>query len=100
MVNVKIRVIRKSGMNEIDELFESTALSDTIVRPAWFIPGSVSIYGNYAEKKRESPRRFEKGMPFEVEDDVASGALGESRESTPVFNRKLSPGNLIGPLTL
>ncbi len=100
MVNVKIGVLRKSRMDEIDKVFESASFSVAIVRPERFISGRISVNGDYTKEKGESPRRLEKRMSFEIKDDVTCGASVERCESTPVFNRKLVPHNRITTLSL
>ena len=100
VVHVEIGVLRKATMNEIDKVFESATLSGTIVRPEGFISGRITSSRDYTKEKRESPRRFEKRMSFEVEDHVAFGTSRERRESAPVCNRKLAPANYIATLSL
>ena len=87
-------------MNKVDKVLEGAALLGLIVRPKRLISGRITIHRDYTKEKRESPRRFEKRMSFEVEDHVAFGTSRERRESAPVFNRKLAQANYIATLSL
>ena len=94
-------MIRRSHtMNSFDIEIEGATLSGAIMRPEGLIPGRLSIDSDDTEQKRESARRLEKGMTFEVQNDVAPGASRERSESPPIFNRKLKISDLVGALSL
>src|SRR5262249_32997438 len=75
VVHMEVGITREPGMHEIDEMFEGATLSGVIVRPERLILRRSSVDRENAEQKREPAGGLEKRMSFEVEDQVASGAL-------------------------
>ena len=59
---------------------------------------AFSVERENAEQKSESARRLEKGMPFEIEDHVAFGALWQRCKSAPVFDWQLEINDLASAL--